>query len=153
MPMERIRPGADLTTGLAPRERTERPAGAAAQGAFRERLAQAQAGQLNERIERAIAQIEQLGARLAESLSLADLKRYKQAVASLLRDVTHHMVQVRTQMEWDSQAWEHRTLVTIRKVDEELEKLTQLVLSQEQDRLAILERIGEIKGMLLDLRM
>ena len=56
-------------------------------------------------------------------------------------------------MEWDAQAWEHRTLVTVRKVNEDLEKLTEMVLAQEQDRLGILAKIDDIKGMLLDLRM
>lgn len=153
MPMERIRIGSDIAQPLAPRERGERPAGAPVQGAFRERLARAQVSHLNERIDKALAQIEELGNRLGESLSMADLKRYRQAIAGLMQDLTSNMVQVRTQMEWDSQAWEHRTLVTIRKVNEELERLTDMVLAQEKDRLAILDKIGEIKGMLLDVRM
>ncbi|HLN60619.1 MAG TPA: DUF327 family protein, partial [Symbiobacteriaceae bacterium] len=74
-------------------------------------------------------------------------------IGSLLRDLTTNMVEVRTQMEWDAQAWEHRTLITVRKVNEDLEKLTEMVLAQEQDRLGILAKIDDIKGMLLDLRM
>lgn len=153
MPMERVRIGTDMSHGLTARERTERPAGGAARNSFRAQLQQAHAGQLNERIDKALTHIEELGARLGQSLSMADLKRYREAIAHLMRDLTSNMVEVRTQMEWDSQAWEHRTLVTIRKVNEELEELTSMVLSQEQDRLGILEKIGEIKGMLLDVRM
>ncbi|HWI60995.1 MAG TPA: YaaR family protein [Symbiobacteriaceae bacterium] len=153
MPMERIRVGTDLSQAITTRERTDRPAQGAAPGAFRAQLAQAHAGQLNERIDKALAEIDDLGARLGQTLSMADLKRYRQAIAGLMRDLTNNMVQVRTQMEWDSQAWEHRTLVTIRKVNEELEKLTEMVLAQEQDRLGILEKIGEIKGMILDVKM
>lgn len=153
MPMERIRLGTDMTQSVTARERLERPAGHAARGDFRTRLAQAAVEQLNERIDKALVRVDELGARLGESLSMADLKAYKQAIATLMRDLTQNMVQVRTQMEWDSQAWEHRTLVTIRKVDEELERLTEMVVTQEKDRLDILSKIGEIKGMLLDLRM
>lgn len=153
MPMERIRLGTDMTQSVAARERLERPAGQAPRGDFRARLAQAAVEQLNERIDKALAHIEELGARLGESLTMTDLKAYKQAIGTLMRDLTHNMLQVRTQMEWDSQAWEHRTLVTIRKVDEELERLTEMVVTQEKDRLSILAKIGEIKGMLLDLRM
>ncbi|HYF93656.1 MAG TPA: YaaR family protein [Symbiobacteriaceae bacterium] len=153
MPMEPIRVGTDVSKPIGPRERADRPAQGAAPGAFRAQLAQAHVGQLNERIDKALAQIDELGARLGQTLTMADLKRYRQAVAGLMRDLTNNMVQVRTQMEWDSQAWEHRTLITIRKVNEELEKLTEMVLAQEQDRLGILEKIGEIKGMLLDVRM
>lgn len=151
--MERVRLSTDVTQGLPARERAERPAGAAVHGAFQERLSQAHAGQLNERIDKALVAIDELGTRLSQSLSMGDLKRYRDAIAGLMRDLTAHMLQVRTQMEWDSRAWEHRTFTTIRKVDAELEKLSDMVLSQEQDRLAILAKIGDIKGMLLDVRM
>lgn len=152
MPMDRVRINTEIPHGLTARERAERPAVGAEKGAFRARLAEAQSLQLNERIDGALKDIEELGARLGQTLSLADLKRYRTAISALLKDLTTNMVQVRTQMEWDSQSWEHRTLITIRKIDAELEKLTEMVISQEQDRLAILERMGEIKGLLLDLR-
>lgn len=151
--MERVRIGSDLTHGLTARERTERPAPGGARRAFQAELSKASSLQWNERVDKALAEIDELGARLGQSLSMADLKKYRQAIGLLLRDLTTHMVEVKTQMEWDAQAWEHRTLVTVRKVNEELEKLTEMVVAQEQDRLAILERIGEIKGMLLDVRM
>jgi len=153
MPVERVRRGADVAQNLAPRERTDRPGNSSLQGTFRDQLKQTQVAHFNERVDKALAQIEEVGARLTESLTLVDLRKYKQAIASLFKDLTSRMVEVKTEMEWDSQAWEHRTLVTVRKVDADLEKLTQLVLAQEQDRLAILEKIGEIKGMLIDLRM
>jgi uncharacterized protein YaaR (DUF327 family) len=151
--LERVRLSTDLTQGLPVRDRGERPAAAAARGAFQQRLAEAHAGQLNERIDRALADIENLGTRLGQSLSMADLRRYRQAVAKLMRDLTGTMLEVRTQMEWDSRAWEHRTVTTIQNVDDQLQQLTDMVLTQEQDRLAILAKIGEIKGMLVDVRM
>lgn len=153
MPMDRVRSTPDLRTSLTNHERLDRSPGAIGQGSFRENLVKAQVGQLNDRIDKALQQVDQLGQRLGESLNLGDLRQYKQAIAALMRDLTSNMVQVRSEMEWDSQAWEHRTLVVIRTVDAELEKLTEMVVSQEQDRLSILAKIGEIKGMLLDLRM
>jgi uncharacterized protein len=151
--LERVRISSDMTAAVPARERTEPRAAGAGQNSFRTQLAQAQSLQLGERIDKALAQIDDLGARLGQTLSMADLKRYRQALASLMRDLTTNMVEVRAELEWDSHNWEHRTLVTVRKVNEELEKLTELVVSQEQDRLSILAKIGEIKGMLLDLRI
>jgi uncharacterized protein YaaR (DUF327 family) len=151
--MDGVRISSETIPSLPARERTERSAGPAASGSFRSHLAGARIGQLNERIDRALKEIDELGTRLGQTFSLADLKRYRQAISGLLKDLTTNMVQVRTDMEWDSQAWEHRTLVTVRTVDQELEKLTQMVVAQEQDRLGILAKIGEIKGMLLDLKV
>lgn len=147
-----VRPSTDPAAALANRPRAERPPGAERQ-AFRLHLSEAATLQLADRVEARLKEIEELGDRLGDSLTLGDLRRYRDAITELMRDLTSNMVQVRTQMEWDSQAWEHRTLVTIRTVNEELEKLASMVVAQEKERLAILEKIGAINGLLLDLRV
>lgn len=152
MALDRVRPTVDPAAALANRPRAERHPGAH-RPEFRLHLAEAAIEQLSDRVESRLKEIEDLGDRLGQSLTLGDLRRYRDAITELMRDLTTNMVQVRTQMEWDSQAWEHRTLVTIRTVNEELEKLAGMVVAQEKDRLAILEKIGAINGMLLDLRI
>ncbi|HLO02325.1 MAG TPA: YaaR family protein [Symbiobacteriaceae bacterium] len=152
MALDRVRPAADPAAALANRPRTERHLGAH-RPEFRLHLAEAAVEQLSDRVEGRLKEIEDLGDRLGESLTLGDLRRYRDAITELMRDLTTNMVQVRSQMEWDSQAWEHRTLVTIRTVNEELEKLAGLVVAQEKDRLAILDKIGAINGLLLDIRV
>jgi uncharacterized protein YaaR (DUF327 family) len=153
MGMDRLRIGTDVVRPLPAVERTERTGEVARGSDFRQQLAEANVGQLNERIDKALAEVDELGTRLSESLNMEDLKRYRVAIAGLFKDLTSNMVQVKTQMEWDSQNWQNRTLITVRKVNEELEKLANMVLSQEQDRLKILDKIGEIKGLLIDVRM
>ncbi|MGE5673430.1 MAG: YaaR family protein, partial [Mycobacterium leprae] len=120
---------------------------------FRQQLVQAQAGELNQRIEQALHEIGSLGARLAVTQSLADLKRYRQAVGMLLHDLTSHTLQVQTETDWDAQTWEQRSMVILRRVNEELENLTSMILAEEKDHLAILAKIDEIRGLLLDMRM
>jgi len=149
--LERVRLGSDLGR-IATTGRGERPT-PVAEVPFRQHLSQSHALHFNERIDRALQQIEYLGQRLGESFSQYDLRQYREAIARLFRDLNRHMMEVRSDLEWDSQSWEQRTMVTIRKVDERLEELSNLVLEQEQDRLAILAAIGEIKGMLVDVRM
>lgn len=151
MPMERVRPGGELTR-IATTGRGERPT-QAARIPFREQLAKTHALHFNDRIDRALADIDRLGQALGETMRVHDLRQYREAIARLFRDLTQHMMDVRSELEWDAQTWEQRTMVTIRKVDEKLEQLSRLVLEQEQDRLAILQEIGEIKGMLVDVRM
>jgi hypothetical protein len=152
MALDRVRPAADPATALATRPRNERHPGAP-RLAFKNQLALAAVDQLSDRIDARLKEIKELGDRLNESLNLGDLRRYRDSIQDLFRDLTTNMVQVRTQMEWDSQAWEHRTLVTIRTVNEELEKLAGMVVAQEQDRLGILNKIGAINGLLLDIRV
>mgnify|MGYP001310507701 CR=1 FL=1 len=149
--MDRVR----LMTGLTRVATTgngERAA-ASARVPFREQLAHSHAQHFNERIDRALQEIDELGRRLTESLSQTDLRQYRDAIGRLFRDLTRHMLEVRQDLEWDSQAWEQRTMVTIRRVDERLEALSRMVLEQEQDRLATLAAVDEIRGLLLDVRM
>lgn len=151
--MERIRLTGDPLRTAPVREWSERPAEPSLRGSFRESLAAARKAQWNERLDRALERLDQFGSELAERRTLEDLKRYRMAVAELIRDLTSQMVQVRVDLEWDSHSWEQRTLVTLRRVNEEVERLAQMVLDHEKDRLAILEKLGEIKGLLLDVRL
>lgn len=151
--MERIRLTGEHPQNLPVRGRPDRTGDDGTRVSFQETLRSARAGQWNQRMDLALARLDQLGERLARTFSLEDLKRYRTAVAELMHDLSRQMVQVRADVEWDTQSWEQRTLVTIRRVNEEVEKLAQMVLSKEQDRLAILAKIGEIKGLLLDVRM
>ena len=45
----------------------------------------------------------------------------------------------------------HRVYGIIRLVDENLDQLAQELMKDEQDHLAILNKIGEIRGLLLDI--
>jgi len=45
----------------------------------------------------------------------------------------------------------HRVFATIKIVNEKLEELTREVLSSERDHLAILGKIEDIRGLILDL--
>ena len=149
--MDRVR----LMTGLTRVATTgngERATGAA-RVPFREHLARTHAMHFNERIDRDLEEIDELGRRLTESLTQEDLHRYREAIGRLFRDITRHMAEVRQELDWDTGAWEQRTLITIQRVDERLEELSRLVLEQERDRLAILAAVDEIRGLLLDVKM
>lgn len=136
------------------RERSARPrTESTAAPLFREQLAEVQVGALRERIDQQLARIDEIGQHLLASRSLADLKRYREAIADLFRDVSRSMNELRLHSDFDADTWEQRTLMTIARVEAELERLAPMILNQEHDRVAILEQIGLIKGLLLDVRL
>jgi uncharacterized protein YaaR (DUF327 family) len=47
----------------------------------------------------------------------------------------------------------HRVYALVVKIDEELDNLTEEILSSEKDNLAILQKLDDIRGMLLDLTL
>ncbi len=120
---------------------------------FTQNLNKAKMGTLRERLHAQLVQLDELGGRLAKEMTIANLKAYKGAVKQFLQDLQKGAVSVQTSTEFDYQAWQERSLTIVEKVDEELEELGRLVLNHEQDRLKILEKIGEIKGLLLDIRI
>ncbi|MFO7171484.1 MAG: YaaR family protein [Bacillota bacterium] len=125
-----------------------RPAGAAD---FHAQFQSARLTQARHRLDELLSRIDALGAELAERMTLGSLRAYREAVREFLRTVQEAAVQVETEMEWDYRSWEHRTLTIVRKVNQELEALAQDLMDREQGRLRLLERLGEIKGLLLDL--
>lgn len=151
--MERIRLTADPVRPAAVHERAERSGVSSVSHSFRDSLAAARKTQWNERIDQALRWLDRYGSELAERRTLEGIKRYRSVVAELIRDLTSQMVDVRADLEWDSRSWEQRTLVTLTRVNEEVERLAAMVLDHEKDRLEILEKLGEIKGLLLDVRL
>lgn len=135
----------------APAPDRSRPAAPAAD--FGRELHQARLGSLRERLAEQLARLDELGARLATDLTMGNLKAYKETVRDFLAAIQREAVTVQNELEWDYQAWQHRSLAVIRQVDQELDELGRMVLEHEQDRLKILAKIGEIKGLLLDLRI
>jgi uncharacterized protein len=121
--------------------------------AFRAQLTDAHLQKVNDRLDEMLKHIDHQGAALGRTLNLIDLKKYRQAIQSFFKEALKMGTQVRTELEWDSRSWEHRTLVTIDKVNRELDELAALVHAQEQDRIKILSKIGDIKGMLLDVKI
>lgn len=133
-------------------EGRQRPEGVAA-GTFSGQLRSARLQQGRARLDELLADIDRRGADLAEDMTLVNLKGYREAVRRFLAELQRQAVSVQTEVDWDYQAWEHRSLTVIRQVDQELESLSRQVMEQEKDRLAILARIGDIKGLLLDIKI
>lgn len=121
--------------------------------AFAAHLRAAGASQVRARLDELLNAVDAAAARLVEGRTLADLRNYREAVRNFLAAVQREARAVDRDVEWDYQEWQHRTLTVVRMVDERLEALARAVLEREADRLDLLARIGEIKGLLLDLRV
>ncbi len=100
-------------------------------------------------IQRLLALIEDHGRRLAKSRSLADLKRYKHAVTDFLKEANERTYRLKEESGWDFMGnRKHQMLV--QKIDEKMEELTEVVKSEQENNLRVLEIIDEIKGLLVD---
>ncbi|NLO98934.1 MAG: YaaR family protein [Clostridiaceae bacterium] len=104
----------------------------------------------DEELKKKAMEIEKQGKRLASHIDVAELKAYKRLVMEFINEA------VRTSSRFSKDSFldrrgRHRVFSTIKIVNEKLEQLTREVLSSEKDNLAILGRIEDIRGLVLDL--
>ncbi len=96
-----------------------------------------------------LGQIEQQGERLAQSLTVKDLRAYKQLVQQFIRGAVGGGVTLKQNRVWHRPDSHAHSILQV--VDQTLIKLTDEVLKRDVNQVAILKHLGEIKGLLVDL--
>lgn len=90
------------------------------------------------------------GNRIAEHMDIRDMKRYRGLVKDFLNEVVYRSHKFSRENFLDRRG-RHRVYGIIRLIDENLDELASELVEDEKDHLSILARIGEIKGLLLDI--
>ncbi len=90
------------------------------------------------------------GEKLAKRRDVKDMKHYRGLVKEFLNEVVTHSHSFSRENYLDRRG-RHRVYGIIRLVDENLDQLAQELMKDEKDNLAILNKIGEIRGLLLDI--
>lgn len=95
-------------------------------------------------------EIESQGNRLSKHHDIRDMKRYRTLVKGFLNEIVTRSHSFSRENFLDRKG-RHRVYGIIRLVDENLDALAQELVKEEKDHLSILEKIGEIRGLLLDI--
>lgn len=120
-------------------------------GAFKFTLAShIEEAELQARLQTLMEDITMQGQKLAKRRDLADMRRYRGLVKEFLNEVVSRSHAFSRENFLDRRG-RHRVYGIIRLVDETLDELAQELVKDEQDNLAILGKIGEIRGLLLDI--
>ena len=90
------------------------------------------------------------GKKLAQTLSLRDLKDFRDMVKSFLRSTFGQSRKMQEDSSWDSQG-RPKVMARITKIDQTLEALGKQLLDQQADPLEVLTKIDEIRGLIVDL--
>lgn len=99
---------------------------------------------------RLISDIEQQGKRVSVSRTFKDLARFKSLIKSFVEEAVDNGLDVEQERGWNMEGYA-RTLSTVQEIDTKIIELTQMVLDKQRNSLDILEKIGEIKGLLINL--
>ncbi|MEC0697614.1 YaaR family protein [Bacillus atrophaeus] len=103
-----------------------------------------------DQLTRLLSDIEAFGKRLTKSRNFKDLARFKGLVKRFVKEAVDNGLSHETARSFDLYG-NSRKLGIVKEIDEKLIQLTEEMMNQEQPAINLLERIGEIKGLLINL--
>ena len=90
------------------------------------------------------------GERISKKRDIKDMKRYRSLIKDFMNEIVSRSHEFSRENFLDRRG-RHRVYGIIRLVDENLDELAKELMKDEPDNLAILGKIGEIRGLLLDI--
>jgi uncharacterized protein YaaR (DUF327 family) len=104
----------------------------------------------NEQLTRLLGDISAAGDKIARSRNLRDLAKFKMLIKRFMKEAVSSGIGLKQSHTWN-RFGEGRRLKIVQTIDEKLVELAEDLMDQEKDSLELLEKIGEIKGLLINL--
>ncbi|WP_203556343.1 YaaR family protein [Bacillus sp. B15-48] len=117
---------------------------------FQSILSEKQSQLSQDRLQALFLELEQQGKRLTHSRSLHDIMEYKQIIRNFLKEVVQSGYALEDHQGFHPNGRE-KQLKIIKQVDEKLIELSEQVLTKQTPSVEILTKLGEIKGLLVNL--
>lgn len=105
---------------------------------------------LQERLNLMMQEITMQGNKIAKRMDVRDMKRYRSMIKEFMNEIVSRSHSFSRENFLDRRG-RHRVYGIIRLVDETLDELAKELVKDEKDHIAILGKIGEIRGLLLDI--
>jgi hypothetical protein len=105
---------------------------------------------LKEKLSGLMDEITQQGNRIAEHMDIRDMKKYRSLVKDFMNEVVNRSHKFSRENFLDRRG-RHRVYGIVKLVDKNLDDLAGELVKDEKDHIAILNRVDEIRGLLLDI--
>jgi uncharacterized protein YaaR (DUF327 family) len=140
--------------GAEPRgaAREVRPQAADGAASFLSTVKNAEEKSIAERLRAMAAGIVSQGEKLADKVDIRELRIYKKMISDFMEEAVGNSRKFSKQSFLDRRG-RHKVYAVIKQVNGELDELTREVLTGEKDRIKILKRLDEIRGLILDIVM
>ena len=106
--------------------------------------------ELQARLTNLMEEITMQGEKISKKKDIKDMKKYRGLIKDFLNEIVNRSHSFSRENFLDRKG-RHRVYGIIRLIDENLDELAQELVKEEQDNIAILNKIGEIRGLLLDI--
>lgn len=114
---------------------------------FSQNLNQEREKKSHEQLKQMVDDIKKKGNRLVITKTYADVNVYKKMIKEYLESVLKYMYDTKK----DISFWQTQYFITVDTVDEKLEELTNMLLSDEKANLDIAATIDHIQGLIVDI--
>lgn len=108
--------------------------------------------ELQARLSLLMEEITQQGNKITKRMDIRDMKRYRSLVKEFMNEIISRSHEFSRENFLDRRG-RHRVYGIIKLVDQNLDELAAELMKEEKDHIAILNKIGEIRGLLLDIFM
>ncbi len=105
---------------------------------------------LQERLSLLFDDITMQGKKISKHMDVRDMKRYRSLIKDFLNEIVNRSHKFSRENFLDRKG-RHRVYGIIRLIDQNLDELAEALMKEEKDNLSILGKIGEIRGLLLDI--
>ncbi|HCC07740.1 MAG TPA: DUF327 domain-containing protein [Clostridiales bacterium] len=113
-------------------------------------LSKIEEGQLKEKLNLLMGDISIQGKQLAEHMDFKYLKKYRALVTEFITEVVAHSHKFSRENFLDKRG-RHRVYGIIKLINKDVDELAQELIKEEKDHISILNRVDEIRGLLLDI--
>lgn len=132
---------------------TETPKVDNADGTFKFVLASnIQESELQEKLTTLMTEINAQGEKIGKKKDIRDMRKYRGLIKEFMNEIVNRSHEFKRENFLDRKG-RHRVYGIVKLVDENLDKLAQILCEEEKDNMQVLATIGEIRGLLLDLLM
>lgn len=104
----------------------------------------------SDQITKLLGDISTAGERIAKSKNFRDLAKFKMLIKRFLKETVSSGMELKQSHTWN-RFGEGRRLKIVNTIDEKLIELTEDMLNEEKSTVDLLAKIGEIKGLLINL--
>lgn len=105
---------------------------------------------LEEKLTNLMNQIDEQGKKISEHMDIKDMKHYRALVKDFMNEIVNRSHKFSRENFLDRRG-RHRVYGIVKLVDKNLDDLASELMKDEKDHLAILGKIGDIRGLLLDI--
>lgn len=105
---------------------------------------------LADRLNLMMEEIVMQGDKIVKCMDVKDMRRYRTLIKDFMNEIVNRSHKFSRENFLDRRG-RHRVYGIVRLVDEKLDELAQELMKEEKDKIAILAKVGEIRGLLLDI--